>query len=47
MCGMKLTPILQTGTEVQNSHLEDPQKLQEMEIKCYRSPLSCETFLAS
>lgn len=40
MRGMKLTPILQTGTEVQNSHLEDPQRLREMEIKCHCSTLS-------
>lgn len=39
MCRMKLTPILQTATEVQNS-LEDPQRLQEMEIKFYLSTLS-------
>lgn len=32
MCRMRLTPILQTGTEGQNSHLEDPQRLKEMKI---------------
>lgn len=40
ICRMKRTPILQTRTEVQNSHFEDPHRLQEMEIKCYRSTWS-------
>lgn len=36
MCGRKLIAVLQTGTEVQNNQLsQDPQRLQEIEIKTY------------